>query len=122
MYPRTHSVTITTSTAGAGTDYAPVDHGRVLSIQYGSTTLASTGSIACSNEITSEAILTVAPAGSTPTYYPRPAICDSTSGSIAYSTAGGSVTDYYFVSDQRVKVVLTGCGSEKTATFRVTIG
>ncbi len=123
MYPRTQEVSIITSTATLdGTDYFAVDHGRVLSVQYASTTLESTGSYAVTNNVTGEAILTHAPAASTPTYYPRKAICDSTGGTVLYSTAGGSVSDYFFVADQQLKIVLTNCGSGVTATFRVTIG
>lgn len=128
MYPRTQKVVITTSTtanstaAGGGVGYTTIDNGRVLSIQYASTTLGTTGSIAVTNGDTSEAIFTHAPAASTPTYYPRKAICDSTGGSIAYSTGGGDVLDYFFVSAQQVKITLTACTEAVAATFRVTIG
>ena len=123
MYPRCHAVTITTSTSTLdGTGYTPVDHGRVLAIQYASTTLESTGSVAYTNETTGEAILTKAPAASTPVYYPRKAIVDSTGGAVLYSTAGGAISDYFYVSDHRVKIVGTNVGSGVSATFRVTIG
>jgi len=123
MYPRTQELTVTTSTAsGNSTSYTEIDNGRVLSIQYASTTLESTGSCAFTNEVTGEAIFTHAPAASTPTYYPRKAICDSTGGTILHSTAGDSVSDYFFVSAQRIKLVATGVGASKSATFRVTIG
>lgn len=124
MYPRCYEVSITTSTAGAATGYAPVDHGRVLSIQYASTTLGTTGSVAYTNETTTEAILTKAPAASKPVYYPRPAVCTSTGGSVIFSTGAGtrSVRDYFYVSDHRVKIAATACTASKAATFRVTIG
>lgn len=123
MYPRTQTLTVTTSTASQNsTQYTAIDHGRVLSIQYASTTLESTGSYAFTNAVTDEAIFSHAPAASTPIYYPRKAICDSTGGTILHSTAGDGVTDYFFVSDQRVKLAATAVGASKTATFRVTIG
>jgi hypothetical protein len=121
MYPQTFDVSITTSTAGTATGYAPVAHGRVLSLQYGSTTLSSTGSIAYSNEVTGQVFLTKAPAASTPTYYPRPSVCTSTGGTVKYST-GSATVDYFYVAGHRVKIAATGCGSEKSATFRVTVG
>jgi len=123
MYPRLHSVSITTSTAGAGTGYTDVDHGRILSVQLASTNLGSTGSVAYTNETTSEAILTKAPATTKAVYYPRPVVCNSTGGAIKVST-GASIPDYFYLSDHRVKISLAGVsvGTAKTATFRVTVG
>jgi hypothetical protein len=121
MYPRCHEVSVTTSTGGDATGYTPVDHGRVLSIQYGSTTLGTTGSIAYTNESTTEAILTKAPAASKPVYYPRPTIVNSTGGVIKFST-GSAAPDYFYLSDHRVKIVLTNVAASQAATFRVTVG
>lgn len=122
MYPRCHAVSITTSTATLdGIGYAPVDHGRVLSVQCASTTLGTTGSIAYSNETTSEAILTKTVNASKTVYYPRPTICNSTGGAIAVST-GSANPDYFYVSDHRVKIAVTNCLGGITGTFRVTIG
>lgn len=123
MYPQRYDLTITTSTAsGSDTNYVQIATGRVLSVQYASTTLETTGSYAVTNERTEEAIFTHAPAASTPTYYPRKAICDSTGGSIMHTTGGDAVTDYFFLFNDRVKLVATNVGASVTATFRVTIG
>jgi hypothetical protein len=116
-------VSITTTTGGDGTGYTPVEHGRVLSVQFASTTLGTTGSIAYTNETTSEAIFTKAPATTKLIYYPRPTIVNSTGGAIKPST-GSASPDYFYLSDHRLKIVVTNCGTgtAKTVDFRVTVG
>ena len=122
MYAVTETQAVTTSTGGDAVAYFGPINGPVWSVRNGSTTLASTGTIAVANVATGETIFSKALTSNT-TWRPRALVCNSTGSTLINTTATLSKqTAPFEVGGGLVSVTITNAGSVKTANISVTHG
>jgi len=134
MYIERHSVTVTTDADGDGTGYTPVASGRVLAIIYtedgtnpydtessSSSTSDTGGDFLITAEATGETIWNESNIAASTARYPRTQVHD-TSGTALTLDGTRKNVDYIHLSNDRVKIVVSGGGNTNSGTFKVIIG
>jgi hypothetical protein len=114
-YPFATTIAITTSTAGASTDYTSVQNRFIHAIRYVSTDTASTADLTVTTEDTGFSILATTNMATDVdvTWYPR-AVANTVTGG-----ASGIAQELIPVSGERVKIVMAQGGNEKSGTAYV---
>lgn len=121
MYAERHVVSITTNASGDGTGYTPTVTGRILSVIYtpdSTNPYAGGANITVTLEATGETILGSQAVSAAFTKYPRP---------ITHNPSTWAEADYrgeqtIVAANDRVKIVVSGGGANKTGRFDIVVG
>lgn len=117
MYAQRELVTV----AGSATGYTAVVTGRIVSVQYVKTDYDANPDFSITTEMTGQEVWSEADVDASTTRAPRQATHDVTGTTSHYAAGAEPVEDYIVVANERIKIVTTGGGIDKTGTFYVTI-
>lgn len=124
MYVERHTVTPVTNSSGDATSYTPVITGRLISIQYvkaGASNYTDGVDFTITSETTAQNLWVDTNINASEVVAPRQPTHDSAGAASLYAATGEPVEDYYFLANERVKIVVGSGGDTKTGTFFVTI-
>jgi len=117
-------VTVTTDASGDGTGYVYAGPGgNVLAIRYVKVDYDNTADFTITDDVTGQAILTVANVTASTSYYPRAQVHDTADGSVM--TLDGtrkSAAPVPVGAGGRIKIVVAQGGNVKSGTFHVLLG
>ena len=122
-YAKRHRVTVTTSAAGAATEYTPVVSGQVVGIVYTrpSSGGLETASVAITGETTETDIWTQAGINASTSRLPtQPTHTQAGIGRV-YAGDGEAVGGPIYIAGERIKVAITSGGDEKSGTFDILV-
>lgn len=120
-YAERHTVAITTSTAGAATEYTTaLVTGRIVAIRWAPTAYAAGATITVSTDVGAQTVLAMS-ATAAFTKYPRVAANTTTGGSALFATGGTNILDYAVAASERVKAVVANGGDTKSGTLTVVV-
>jgi len=122
MYPVRHTVTIETDADGDGTGYTGVVNGRVLSIQYVKDDYANGVDFDVTGETTGQVIWDQDDVNASVQVAPRQPTHDKAGAASLFAAGGEPVEDYYYVANERIKIVVGSGGDTKSGTFHVVVG
>jgi hypothetical protein len=122
MHLRRETVTVTTATGGAATEYTLKVTGRVLSIRYVKTDFANGSTMTVTGEDTGIAIWAESNVDASATRCPRQATHSTVGAAALYAATGTAVNDYIYICNERIKIVIAAGGDGKVGTFIFTIG
>lgn len=123
---RRYTVTITTDTSGAATDYLPATgepaiSGLISQIRYVKDDYASGVDFTITAEATGETIWAQENVNASATVAPRQATHSTAGVASLYAAAGEPVEDKIALAGDRIKFVVASGGSEKGGTFHVIV-
>ena len=126
MFVQKYIVDIVTSADdGSATGYTPVVNGRILSIQYikdAETAFTDGVDFTIITETTNQTIWTQTNVDASALVAPRQATHSTAGVASLYAAAGQAVTDFVYVSNERIKIGIASGGNSKLGRFVVQVG
>ena len=118
-----HRVSVTTSSAGAATEYTNAVNGQVVGIVY--TKPASggleTAAVAITGETTATNIWTQSGIDASTSRLPTQPTHTQAGAGRVYEAAGEAVGGPIYIAGERIKVAITSGGDEKSGTFDILV-
>lgn len=123
MYAKRYTVTVTTAADGTATAYTDeAINGPVYSIQYVKTDYANGVDFAITGETTGLGLWTESDVNASTVRAPRQSTHSQVGAALLYAAGGANVSDFVYLSGERIKFVLAQGGATKVGTFYVTVG
>ena len=124
-YAQRHTVSLTTTTGGAATEYTPPVTGRVLYVRYNKTDFANGVDFAVTTELTGQNVWTESDVNSAKTVYPvayaNTVLGVQLTASGALLTSGSAEFAPIVAANERVKIVIAQGGNTKAGSFDVVV-
>jgi len=122
-YAKRHRVTVTTTAAGAATEYTPVVHGQVVGIVY--TKPASggldTAAVAITGDMTETDIWSQSGIDASTKRLPTQPTHTQAGVGRVYESDGEAVGGPIYIAGERIKVAITDGGDKKNGTFDILV-
>ena len=123
MYATRHTVTVTTATGGAATEYTPKIYGRLFAISYVKTDFTNGVDFTITTETTGQNLWVDTNIDATETVAPRQPCHNSLGVARFYNDDGDEpVLDHFVIADERIKIVIASGGDAKVGTFHFLVG
>lgn len=119
-YAETHTVSITTDASGDGTGYTPVLNGKIINIIYTKDDYAVDVDFAITAEGSGLDIWTENDVNATKTVSPKQPT--HTQAGVENDSAGDVLLEDIYLTNERVKIVVSNGGNTKSGTFKVIVG
>jgi hypothetical protein len=121
-YVRKETVVVTTDSSGAATAYTQQLNGRVLAIVYTKTDFDNGVDFTLTNNATGQSIWSQSNVTASATVAPRQPAHGQDGAALLYAAGGAPVTEYLYLADEPVKIVIAQGGNVKTGSFTVVYG
>ena len=121
-YAETYTIDVTTASGVATAYSASIPHGRTLTIVYTKTDFAAGVDFTITTETTAQNLWVEDNVNASTRRAPRQSTHDTTGVELTYTGDGDIPSDYIWVVNERVKVVIAEGGDAKTGTFTVVVG